>query len=158
MTMAPMNFGKRHYNREAELLERIDRLERAIKQVPSRFRRGGGASDILELDIIDGQTVEATTPIYGIKRFSGTLTTVPSAYDPNGVGATPGLFTATDGIGRARLYTNGVSGTLVLVLHDSTSHHSNPLATFDFPTVYGTKKILVGAGPSTVTVYQVGFP
>ncbi len=151
------NFGRRDGNQEADLEERLARMERALKQIPSRFRRGGGGT-ILQIEILDGQTVEPTTPIYGVKRFSGTLATVPSAYDPTAFGATPGLFTATDGIGRGRLFTGGLSGDLVLVVHDSTSRHSNPLSSYDFCMTYGTKTILVGAGPSRITVYKIGFP
>lgn len=96
----------------------VRRLRRALSQRPVKSPKFGNPQ-IHVLKIIDGNTVfnSGGVTLYGISRVSS-IATVPSLYDPNSVGGTPGLFTAIAGIGRATLYTNGVlqSGYVLVAL------------------------------------------
>lgn len=128
-----------------------------IHKRPIKVKGGGSVTPRNFLRIIDGQTVFTAGPttIYGISKFSGTIATVPSIYDPNGVGSTPGLFTATTGIGRAFLYLNGVlQANMVLVVFDAGSSIPTALADGDGAASETSRSIPLGSDPTqTITAY-----
>ncbi len=139
------------------LRKEVDRLTYHTKEIPSRW--AGGAVKVRKLFIIDGNTVYAPAPYYGIKRSGTLITTVPSLYDPNAYSSTPGSFSAVDGIGRAIVYVDGISdGTFVLVVHDTRSLHPNAMVNGDYTTANGTVSIPVGAGPDVINCYTIDFP
>lgn len=141
-----------------ELEQEVRRLRAEVAKRPLRAKGGGAATALSYLRIIDGQTVYSSGAVtyYGINKFGGALATVPSIYDPNGVGSTAGLFTATTGIGRAVLYTNGIAqSSLVLVAFDSASPiSSGPLLELDFAVSTTTKSIPLSGDPTqSITAY-----
>jgi hypothetical protein len=128
-----------------------------IAKRPIKVKGGGATASRYLLKIIDGQTVFSSGPttIYGISKYSGSLATVPSIYDPNGVGSTAGLFTATTGIGRAALYISGVlQSDLVLVVFDSASPIPTSLAELDAVASETSRSIPLVSDPTqSVTAY-----
>jgi len=95
-----------------------------------------------------GNTLE--TGQFGVKYVTPNLTTVPSAYDPT---VTDSFI---DGIGRGTLYINGVAqANKVLLVNDDHGSFRNALVQGDVVWCHTPIYLLVGAGPSTVTVYPV---
>jgi hypothetical protein len=85
----------------------------------------------------------------GIKFIYPNITSVPSAYDPN---VTTSFI---DGIGRGRLYRDGVLQTdYVLVVNDSRGTFQQALLTGD--VLYTTGSVLISApGGAFVTAYTM---
>lgn len=144
-------------NQLAQLERRLAFMEQQLRQIPSRF--AGSDQQAMVLEIIDGATLYSGggDTVYGIARKTSALASVASAWDPNSVAATAGLFTAETGIGRARLYINGVAqSSLVLVVHDNRSGNliSTSLCELDAPETFATVSLPVsGGGGATVTAY-----
>ena len=88
-----------------------------------------------------GNTLE--TGQLGVKYYSGTLASVPSAYDPD---VTSSFI---DGVGRGTLYKNGtaVSG-YVLIVNDNQGSFRNALFIGDPIRTSGTVSIPVSGGGS----------
>lgn len=132
-------------------------MDRDTQRIPVIPQRPPIASPLILLRIIDGQTVynSGGTTFYGIKKFAGTITTVPSNYVV-GTNDTPGTFTATDGIGRAYVVIDGqVSSSMVLVLFDASSPVDVDLVTGDFVQC---DTIVTVMGPTLpLTVYMPKF-
>jgi hypothetical protein len=142
--------------REFEELRRdVARFRQELAQRPL-FGGGGGSSPRYELKILDGNTVYSSggTTVYGI-NLASSIATVPSIYDPNGVGGTAGLFTAIDGIGRAQLWINGVlQSGFVLVVLDPRSPIPTLLAQLDSVRSEGTVSIpLVSDATQSINAY-----
>ncbi len=105
----------------ARAAAKADQLDRDLQRVPLVVPFPPAYQD-LRLEVIDGNLIDATTTTYGVLKTFVVLDSVPVAYDPNGVGTTPGDFSAIDGIGRAKLYVNNVpQDDLVLVCLDGRS-------------------------------------
>ncbi len=141
------------------LWREVRRLWQEVSRRPHKVRGGGAATPIRFLRIIDGVTLFSSggTTIYGGSKKAGTMTTVTSVWDPNGVGSTAGLFTAEAGICRAALITDGVeSATLVLVCHDTRSGSliTQALVTGDIVCTVGTVTLtLASDATQSVTAY-----
>ncbi len=114
----------------------IDRLEREIAHLPSRWS-GGGAQPFTVVKITGGNTL--VTGQDGIKYSSSAITTVGADYDPD-------VDTSfADGIGRGDLYINGVLQTgKVLVVLDTSSAINFALIANDVCYAVSTKT-LIGA-------------
>lgn len=127
------------------------KLRQALAQRPVKPPKGSSAVR-WHVEIIDGQTaysVGATT-YYGLLKSASAITEVPSVYDPNAFAATPGLFTAITGIGRGKLYVNGVSQSgFVLVAHYASSPNL---------ITYGILNGEFVESESTVTIPLTGDP
>ena len=101
------------------------------------------------LSIVGGNTLETTQT--GINYQSGTITSVPSAYDPN---VTSSFI---DGIGRGTLYKDGVAQTgYVLIVNDDRGTFRNALLVSDGPITTGYVMIQVGSSGVYVQAYTVG--
>lgn len=147
------NLGRRSSNAEAELSRRIDSLELAVRQIPSRFKRGGGSSPFTVCSIIGGNTLDSLQP--GI-LYDASVVSVPTLYDPD-------VDTSfIDGIGNAFLFTDNVmSANKVLIVNAGTTYGS-PVA---YPLVEGLIVYVTGTVTLTVdddvtasqTVYVVGI-
>lgn len=142
------------------LQDQVQKLERELNHLPSRWAGGGVRSPVKKLVIIDGATVYSAGAItyYGIDQQL-LITEVASLWDPNGVGTTPGDFTAEPGIGRAYLYIDGVlQDDLVLCVHDTRSGFSYSVITGD-PILAGSSVVVPDAGETgEVTLYTFAFP
>ncbi len=112
----------------SDLQSRIVALERWIRNIPARFAGGGKSGPVL-IVIIGGQEIDTLSGIitYGIKRFSGTLTGIPTTtYDPGTVdpvtgaetvGPSPAIDLWPDGLGYGDKLEAGVY-TRVIVCND----------------------------------------
>jgi hypothetical protein len=118
-------------------IERIDVQQKIIK-----------APDLLLVVVDQGNTLE--TGQDGIVYYEGTLSSVPSAYDPD-------VTTSfTDGIGRGTLYKNGVAQEgYVLIVNDDRGSFRNALFQNDPFITSGAVAIPVSGG-GTVRAYTVG--
>jgi hypothetical protein len=129
---------------------RIDRLERELSGIPSRWA-GGADSSLKILQIIGGQTL--STGQAGIKYSSSAIASVPSAYDPEVD------TTFIDGIGRAYLYVDGaLQATRVLVANYNGNGSPIDFALLggsgDYAYTATTVAIPIsGGGGTTVTCY-----
>jgi hypothetical protein len=129
----------------AQQVQRIESTIDVPQRVPLIPPKGGiSSAPVYLLKIVDGNTVYSVgaTTLYGVKLASGTIATVPSLYDPNSVGSTPGLFAAMDGIGRAQLYIDGVlQSGFVLVAFDAASPIPTALVNGDSVATVASKVI-----------------
>lgn len=94
------------------LQARIERLERDLAAVPSRFAGGSSEPAVYTLEIIDGNTLSDAVTVGGVWA-SSPVTSVPDAYDPDIDD------TFIDGICRANLYRDNELVGKVLVAHYS---------------------------------------
>ncbi len=144
---------------ESKLLD----LQRDTQKIPIITGRGGsaGAPTIITLKILDGQTVYSAggTTYYGVNRSGTLITTVPTLYDPNGVGGTAGLFTAATGIGRCQVYFDGVlQSGYFLCVHDTRSGFSYSTIQND-PIVAGSLVSIPDvAATGFIQAYTFSFP
>lgn len=129
-------------NLNGELERRLSAIERRLGELPSRWA-GGSATQIYTLDIIGGNTLDDGVTA-GIVYSETPIADVPSLYDPD---VTSSFI---DGIGRARLYIDGISQPgYVLVVHDGGSGAiTNALFAGD----------LCLASPSTVSIPLASDP
>ncbi len=124
------------YNDIASLKSHVERLERELSHLPSRWA-GAAPTRFTVIKITGGNTL--ATGQAGIKYSSSAITTVGSDYDPD-------VDTSfIDGIGRADLYIDGVLQTgKVLVVLDTSSVIDFALIQNDVAYAVSTKT-LVGA-------------
>lgn len=93
-----------------DLDRRLRDAEQRLRQIPSRFAGGATASRKV-LRIVDGNIVETTVGILGIKYSATKISTVAAIYDLSLSATLP------DGLGRAELWTDGVLTGYVLVVN-----------------------------------------
>lgn len=116
------------------------------RNIPSRF--AGGGTEYNTAKIVSGNTLE--TGQAGIKYKSPIITSVPSAYDPDVTS------TFIDGIGRGKLYVNGVEQDgYVLIINDDHGSFGNALRFDDIIFAGGPVSIPVTGGGS-VSCYTAG--
>lgn len=142
-----------------DLRAKVARLERGLEA--RQYRAVSAPANLIVLRIIDGQTCfnDGVTIKYGVQRAGGVITSVTTAFDPNGVGATPGLFTADVGIGRAEILLAGglFSPTLVLVLLDVTSPIDQ--AILEGEEVWsGSVATIPVSGGGSISAYRLQLP
>lgn len=131
----------------------LDFLRREIGKIKAELAKRairqpyGGAAKLLTITITGGNTL--ATGQAGVKYSSSTITTVPSAYDPN---VTSSFI---DGIGRGTLRINGTLQTgFYLVVNDTNSPFTRALVQNDVVAVYNTVSIPLASDPdTTVTAY-----
>lgn len=104
-------------------------LERAVRQIPAKFTRGGSVNE-LRIIIIGGNTVSGIDCI----AYAASVT-AGAVYDPNVTAVYP------TGMGRGWLYLNGSNQGRVLVRHN--------LASYSGPIISGER--VVATGTTTVT-------
>ena len=120
---------------------RMDALERQIRQLPSRYGRGGG--DVTSvLVIINGNAL--SNGASGV-TYASTVS-LGSAPDVNG--------SSNDlpaGLGRAQLYTNGALVGRVFIRHDRLV---NPLPLCAGDRVHAVGTVSITAGSGSITAYR----
>ena len=130
----------------ADLQRQISVLSARIDQRP--IMNNVYVAEDMVLTITGGNTLE--TGQDGINYASGTISSVPSAYNPNVD------TTFIDGIGRGVLYKNGVAQTgYVLIVNDDRGTFRNALLVTDGPITTGSV-LIAGPGGTFVTAYTVG--
>lgn len=129
--------------------KRLNAIERMLKELSGRIEQRPVVQTVKSNPqtylLIDKGNV-LTSGQDGIKNLTTTITSVPSAYDPN---VTSSFI---DGIGRARLVSNAViQDGYVLVCNDQRSMWRCAFVKDDAVATSGTVSISYGAG--SVTAY-----
>lgn len=125
-----------------QLCEDVADLKRRVSAMPVVVSPYQPAQMFLGID--RGNTL--VTGQFGIKHVTTTITSVPSAYDPN---VTSSFI---DGIGRAQLIKDGViQDGFVLVCNDARSLWRSAFVAGD--AVATTGAVLLSYGAGTVTAY-----
>ena len=121
-------------------------LQRDTQKIPVIVPRVDPVTNIYGLSVTGGNVLDGGQQ--GIKYQSGTVTSVPSAYDPN-------VTTAfIDGIGRGQLQVNGAVQTgYVLIVNDDRGSFRNAVVVGDPLISTGSVQIQVGSSGVYVTAY-----
>ena len=126
---------------------RLDDVEAQLRQLPSRWGRGGTKQHHRILEIIGGQQVSGIDCI----KYAASLS-LSQAYDPDAVTSLP------DGLGRAWLWTDGVRGGRVLVRHQFI-HWPRPVCQGEALRAAGTLAIPwdSGSAQGSLTAYLFDY-